>query len=67
MIPHYITLAQKSLQGQNIVRGRHNLIPEVFLLTTFQWRRWLLLSEVMAVRAGEVLGAVLVFERPARE
>ena len=27
MTSHYFTLAQKSLQGQKIVRGRHNLIP----------------------------------------
>ena len=67
MIPHYLTLAQKSLQGQKIVRGRHNLLPRAFLRTKFQWRMWLPLPEVMAVRAREVLGAVLVFERPARK
>ena len=66
MIPHYLTLAQKSLQGQKIVRGRHNLLPRAFLCTKFRWRMWLPLLEVMPVRVREVL-AVLVFERPGRE
>ena len=67
MTSHYFTLAQKSLQGQKIVRGCHNLIPRVLLCMKFQWRMWLPLPEVMALRACVRYSAPCSYLRDLRE